>query len=194
MTADIVIDFVSPAGIQALRDEIVDAYVDAYWERQKDPFRSVENYWSRVTQYSAAPGFTAVTGRRAGGLECYSFGFPLPVGARWWNGLVSDVDSLFLEETGCRTFALAELAVRRRSQRRGCARALHDSLLRQRPEERATLFVRPGNAPATSAYRRWGWRKIGEIQPTPESPHFDAMLLPLDPLRRGPISGELAGS
>jgi hypothetical protein len=52
-------------------------------------------------------------------------------------------------------------------------------LLRGRDEERATLLVRVDNLPAQRAYARWGWQKAGKLRPYPDSPHFDAMILPL---------------
>lgn len=36
-----------------------------------------------------------------------------------------------------------------------------------------------GYSLAQQAYARWGWRKVAKLQPYPDSPHFDAMVLPL---------------
>jgi ribosomal protein S18 acetylase RimI-like enzyme len=106
----------------------------------------------------------------------YALGYPLPAGSRWWSGFKGEVDQDLLIETGHRTFAIDELMVRPRWRRRGYARALHDELLRNRPEDRATLFVRPGNIPARAAYLSWGWCKIGELRPFDDAPVFDAMV------------------
>ncbi|GAA1775447.1 hypothetical protein [Actinomadura chokoriensis] len=46
-------------------------------------------------------------------------------------------------------------------------------------EERATLLVREDNESAQRAYARWGWRKAGKVQPFPDSPHFDSMIIDL---------------
>jgi predicted GNAT family acetyltransferase len=62
---------------------------------------------------------------------------------------------------------------------RGYSHTLHDELLANRPEQRATLLVRPDNEPARSAYLRWGWTLIGTIQPFPDSPVFDALTRPI---------------
>lgn len=69
--------------------------------------------------------------------------------------------------------------VRPQWRRRGYATALHDALLRHRAEARATLLVRPDNTAAHRAYRSWGWRKIGELQPFDDAPIFDAMVVDL---------------
>lgn len=53
---------------------------------------------------------------------------------------------------------------------------------RGRREKRATLLVRNNNTTAQAAYARWKWQKIGTLQPFPDSPLFDAMILPL-PMR-----------
>ncbi len=75
-----------------------------------------------------------------------------------------------------RTFAINEIMVRPAWRRRGYARALHDALLYDRPEERAILLVLPDNTAAQAAYRSWGWYKLGELQPFEDSPVFDAMV------------------
>ncbi|HEX6358229.1 GNAT family N-acetyltransferase [Actinophytocola sp.] len=108
-----------------------------------------------------------------------AFGYALPANARWWQGLTTPVDKGFTDENGCRTFALNELMVVPEWQGKGVAHALHDDLLGGRPEERATLLVREDNDAAQNAYTRWGWRKIGKLQPYPDAPNFDAMILPL---------------
>lgn len=48
----------------------------------------------------------------------------------------------------------------------GYGRQLHDALLADRPEERATLLVRQDN-PARDLYLRWAWRVVGIVQPFP---------------------------
>jgi hypothetical protein len=54
---------------------------------------------------------------------------------------------------------------------------MHNLLLKDRPEERATLTVLPAASPAQAAYQRWGWRKVAQKRnPLPGSPLFDVML------------------
>jgi hypothetical protein len=40
------------------------------------------------------------------------------------------------------------------------------------------LLVSEDNIPARP-YAKWGWRKIGKLQPFPDSPHYDALVLDL---------------
>jgi hypothetical protein len=60
--------------------------------------------------------------------------------------------------------------------------AMHDALLADANEERATLLVRPEAMPARMAFERWGYARVGAIRPWPEA-LYDAMVLNLR--RRG---------
>lgn len=148
-----------------------------------DPFYSTERFIDRVRGYIKAPSFALVAAHSDDTAIGLVFGYTLPENPRWWQGLTTPVPEGFTDETGHRTFALNELMVAPEWQGRGVAHALHDELLGSRNEERATLLVREDNSAARTAYMRWGWQKIGKLQPFPDSPHFDAMILPL-PLQR----------
>ena len=89
------------------------------------------------------------------------------------------VDVCDRKDDGHRTFALTEIMIRGPWRRQGYARHLHDALLRNRKEERATLLVLPDNAPAKAAYAAWGWRKLGELKPFEDSPTYDSMIVSL---------------
>ncbi|WP_281032466.1 GNAT family N-acetyltransferase [Nocardia pneumoniae] len=72
---------------------------------------------------------------------------------------------------------LHEIVVRKPFTGRGIARALHDELLADRPEQRATLLVRPDNQRAYDNYRRWGWYRVGVLRPSwPDAPQFDVLM------------------
>jgi ribosomal protein S18 acetylase RimI-like enzyme len=172
------------ADLQRLHDRLLAVYVEVYAERLTDPFFHPDRYWERLEGYSSRSGFALVTGTVGDELAGYALGYPLPTGSGWWRGLLSAVDSDLLRETGSRTFALTEIMVRERWRRRGYARILHDTVLADRPEERATLLVNPRNVAAGHAYRSWGWRKLGELKPFADSPTYDAMMREL-PLSEG---------
>jgi ribosomal protein S18 acetylase RimI-like enzyme len=168
-------------------EAIVDTVVGPVYEASHadviaDPFYSAERFIERVLGYMKAPGFALVAAYSDGTAIGLAFGYALPVNARWWQGLTTPVPDGFTDETGRRTFALNELMVTPEWQGRGVAHGLHDELLGGRDEERVTLLVREDNSSAQTAYARWGWQKIGKLRPYPDSPHFDAMVLPL-PLR-----------
>ncbi len=117
-------------------------------DRLNEPFYSLSRYWERLVTYAARDGFGFVTGRLGVEMVGYALGYPLPAGSGWWRGMRGDVDESLLTETGRRTFAFNELMVRPQWRRRGYASALHNALLRNRPEARTTLLVRPDNTAA----------------------------------------------
>ncbi len=158
---------------------IVPVYQTSHADVITNPFYSAERFAERVRGYMRAPGFELVAAYADGVPIGQVFGYTLPPAARWWAGLTTPVPPGFTEETGVRTFALNELMVDPGWQRRGVARALHDELLGGRREERATLLVREDNEAAQTAYARWGWRKVAKLQPFPDAPVFDALILPL---------------
>ena len=164
------------SGLHEQREDVLAVYAEVYADELDDPFYSLPRYWERLSAYAARDGFALVTGRLAGELIGYALGYTLPEGSDWWRGFQGDVDPALLQETGDRTFAVNELMVRPGWRRRGYARSLHDSLLRHRPEARATLLVRPENAPARAAYRSWGWYELGQLQPFDDAPVFEAMV------------------
>jgi hypothetical protein len=54
---------------------------------------------------------------------------------------------------------------------------LHDLILENRPEERATLTVPPTAAPAQHAFRKWGYRKVARTRDTePGAPVSDVLI------------------
>lgn len=164
-----------PDAVARLRDEIVDVHADARAELLDQPFYSRERFAERLDGYASDPRFDLVGGYVGGVLVGFAFGSPLPERTRWWAGMVGDPDPELIRETGTRTFAFREIVVRSAYQRRGYAHRLHDQLLADRPEQRATLLVRRDN-PARDLYLRWGWRVVGQVQPFADSPVFDAML------------------
>jgi hypothetical protein len=70
--------------------------------------------------------------------------------------------------------------VRQERTGHGVAHALHDELVRTRPEKRATLLVERDSSIAYRAYTAWGWQKAAQLRPGwPDAPLFDVLILPL---------------
>jgi ribosomal protein S18 acetylase RimI-like enzyme len=166
-------------GLAERRDELVALYAEVYLDRLSDPFFSSGRFWERVLFYASRSGFSLILGRLDGELIGCAMGCPLSAGSTWWQGLPDEIDPDLLTETGRRTFALTYLMVRESWRRRGYAHQLHDALLRDRPEERATLYVLPDNRPALAAYHSWGWYELGDRAPFDDSPRYRALLLEL---------------
>ncbi|WP_038044224.1 MULTISPECIES: GNAT family N-acetyltransferase [Thermocrispum] len=161
-------------------DVIVPLYLATHPQAATDPFYSVERFTERVEGYMRSPGFGMCAAFDEDKPVGLAFGYALPENARWWRSLQPHDPELTIE-TGTRTFAINEIMTHPDHQRRHVARDTHRELLATRREERATLLVDEANTPAVTAYRRWGYRKVGTIKPFPDSPTFAAMILPLPP-------------
>lgn len=141
---------------------------------------TVESFMGRFVRHTAISDLDVVIAYRNDEPIGQAWGWPLHKGTREWDGLTPEPDEEFIREDGTRTFAIAEIMVVDQWKRRGVAHALHNVLLSTRHEKRATLFVEPDNIPAQRAYEKWGWFKIGQLQPTWEgAPLFDVMLINL---------------
>jgi GNAT superfamily N-acetyltransferase len=110
----------------------------------------------RARVWRRQPGFALAEVRHGGYLVGYASGMPLRPATSWWRGLTAPLPPEVTAEHPGRTFALTELLVRASWRRQGIGRDLHDLLLDGRSEERATLTVPPGAAPAQHAFRAWG--------------------------------------
>lgn len=161
--------------VPGLRDDLVDVHTDARAELLDQPFYTAQRFAERLDNYATDPTFSLVTGWVGQLLVGYAFGGTLSANTRWWTGLRDAVDPDVTRETGSRTFAFREILVRKAYQRRGYAHQLHDALLADRPEDRATLLVRQDN-PAGRLYLRWGWQVVGTMQPFPDAPIMNVMV------------------
>lgn len=152
------------AGARALLDELGDVYADAYGAEPGG--EKVTAFRGRAVRQLGRAGFALVTAHAGGQLIGFAFGYTLPAGdTYWWKGLEPAPAEGFATETGSRTFVLSEIEVRCAWQGKGVGRAVHDALLKGRPEERATLATGPGARPQP-VYQRWGWRKAGRVPGT----------------------------
>ncbi|MGW7002625.1 GNAT family N-acetyltransferase [Streptomyces sp. NPDC054933] len=168
----------------------LDAFLPAYAEVYAEPPycegpEDVKEFTERFTRQAATrPYFRLVLARDAADrIVGFTYGYCLPADTRWWSGLQQPpADPGFTRETGERTFAVIELAVRRPWRRSGVATALHTALLDGMPAERATLTVRPEPEvdPAHQAYSHWGYRSLGPSRPWDDAPLYTAMIRTLD--------------
>ena len=165
-----------------LRAEVEDLYRRSYVERiaRGDEFGRPEAFLRRFDAYVTNPSFDMIVAVCDGRWIGQAWGWPLTATSRWWHGLRTGEDANFAREDGRRTFALSEIMVDQDHTGRGVAHALHDHLLAERPEERATLLVNPANTTARRAYERWGWTQIGTLKPSwPGAAELDVMIRPL---------------
>jgi GNAT superfamily N-acetyltransferase len=159
--------------LHALHAEV---YGDPPYGRKADAVLFADRFRVQRRQ----PGFVLAEARHGGYLVGYAAGMPLRPSTSWWRDLTTSLPDEVTAEHPGRTFALIELLVRAPWRRQGIAQTLHDLILRNRREERATLTVLPTAGPAQNAFQKWGWRKVARTQdPRPGSPVFDVLVTTL---------------
>jgi ribosomal protein S18 acetylase RimI-like enzyme len=161
------------AELQALHSEV---YADPPYERKDDAALFADRFRVQRRQ----PGFVLAEARRGGFLVGYAAGMPLRASTSWWRDLTTPLPDEVTAEYPGRTFALIELLVRASWRRQGIGHTLHDLILQNRREERATLTVLPTATPAQSAFQSWGWRKVARTRDhRPGSPVSDVLVTTL---------------
>jgi GNAT superfamily N-acetyltransferase len=140
------------------------------------PFFSMRQFEQRLNGHTSVAGWECVLGSIDDEPVGYAYGFPLPKGDRGWSGLRTPVDPALIEETGTRTFALCEIMVREQWRKKGVAFAIHEELVRHRPEERVNLLVEKTHPRVRALYERWGYTWIAEQQSFSDGPIYDAMI------------------
>ena len=139
-----------------------------------------EGFARRYRVQRRQPGFLLAEARHGAYLVGYAFGMPLRPSTSWWRQLTAPLPEEVTAEHPGRTFALAELVVRASWRRQGAGRNLHDLILADRPEERATVTVPTAATAAQSAFRSWGWRRVARTRDAgPGSPVADVLLIAL---------------
>lgn len=162
--------------LQALHAEV---YANPPYARNGD----APLFAQRFRVLHSQPGFVLAEARHGGYLVGYAAGMPLRPSTSWWRNLTTPLPREVTTEYPGRTFALVELLVRASWRRQGIAAGLHDLILKNRPEQRATLIVLPAATPAQKAFQKWGWRKIARVRdPGSDPPVSDVLVtaLPVD--------------
>jgi ribosomal protein S18 acetylase RimI-like enzyme len=164
--------------LQALHAEV---YANPPYDRNEDAALFADRFRVQRRQ----PGFVLAEARHGGYLVGYAAGMPLRPSTSWWRDLTAPLPGEVTTEYPGRTFALVELLVRASWRRQGIAATLHDLILSDRPEERATLIVLPSATPAQKAFQNWGWRKVARTSDPRRggSPVFDVLVTTLPATR-----------
>jgi ribosomal protein S18 acetylase RimI-like enzyme len=158
MTSEIRLERYDEPRVDGIYDRLVTLYAETHQDLAGNMFYTTDRFEDFLVKQRAHPGFDLVAAWCGDRLVGVAFGFSRPTEQQ---------------------FVFCELMVTPDFRGRGIAHGLHDELLRQRPERQAVLLVRKDNTNARAAYQRWGWTKIGDLQPTPEAPNFDELALPL---------------
>ncbi|MBJ7905126.1 GNAT family N-acetyltransferase [Streptomyces sp. DSM 110735] len=103
----------------------------------------------------------------------FAYGAPAAEGREWWR------EHLEAAPERTATFHVSELMVRAPWRKTGTAERLHRALMDSRAEALAALLVDVTHPKVQAFYESWGYRKVGEDQPFPDSPVYAVMVADL---------------
>jgi ribosomal protein S18 acetylase RimI-like enzyme len=137
--------------------EIQQVYAEVF------PSYDLDDHRWRTSRQAKSPGFGTVIAQVSGRVVGFIYGLPLAQETGWWQDLKPPPPPGFTTETGRRTCAVIDLAVRPVHRGQGLARRLVTEFLSSRPEDRATLATDPSDRTVQAMYQRWGWHKVGAV-------------------------------
>ncbi|MFE0041608.1 GNAT family N-acetyltransferase [Streptomyces albireticuli] len=152
-----------------IRQTLIDLFVEATGEEEMaDPFNQRFDWF--VDHWSGHPEFACVIGYEDDEPVGMAYGAPANPGREWWR------EHLDPAPEKSRTFSVSELRVRPKWHKTGAAKRIFDALVNGRDEDLAVLLVEVGHPRVQALYEKWGYRKVGERQPFPDSPVYAVML------------------
>ncbi|WP_411075202.1 GNAT family N-acetyltransferase [Streptomyces sp. cmx-4-7] len=158
-----------------IRQTIIDIHADAYADAMDFEFNQRFPWF--VDHWGGNPGFSCMIAYDGDEAVGFAYGAPSTAHREWWR------EHLDPAPEKDRTFSFSELAVRTKYRGTGAAEWLTRELLDSRDEDLAVLLVDTEHPRVQALYESWGFRKVGERQPFPDSPVYAVMLaeLPLEP-------------
>ncbi|MYS17341.1 GNAT family N-acetyltransferase [Streptomyces sp. SID4982] len=157
-----------------IRRTIIDLHAAATGPDRDDDFKKKFPWF--VDHWGGKEGYVCVIAYDDETPVGFAYGAPLDEGREWWREYVREVPEKH------RTFAFSELAVHPSKRKQGVSDMLTRALFENRPEDLAVLLVDVTHPRVQSLYERWGFKKVGERRPFPDSPVYAVMLAEL-PLR-----------
>ncbi len=151
-----------------IRQTLLAVHADAYADRMDEPF--IQRFPWFVDHWGGKPDFSCMIAYDGGEPVGFAYGAPLEPGYEWWREYLDPAPA----KTS--TFAVSELMLRVKWRKRGLSEPLHGALLNSRSEALAVLTVDTKRPKLQAMYESWGYRKIGERQPFPDSPLYAVML------------------
>ncbi|WP_460074141.1 N-acetyltransferase family protein [Streptomyces sp. YKOK-I1] len=155
--------------LPGIRQTLLDVHADAYHDRRHEEF--VQRFPWFVDHWGGREGFACVVAYESGQPVGFTYGAPGEPGREWWREYLAE------EPADPSTFSVSELMLRPRWRKQGLGQRLHTALLAERAEALAVLTVDTRRPRLQALYEGWGYRKVGERQPFPDSPLYAVMLL-----------------
>jgi GNAT superfamily N-acetyltransferase len=162
--------------LSEIRQTLIDVHADVHAARMADDEFRQKFPWF-VDHWGGNPGFSCVIGYEGDEAVGFAYGAPGAEGREWWR------EHLDPAPEKARTFHFSELMVRERWRKTGMSEQLHRALMDAQDQDLAVLLVDRTHPKVEDLYRSWGYRKVGEDQPFPDSPTYAVMVAEL-PLKR----------
>ncbi|MFB7337572.1 GNAT family N-acetyltransferase [Streptomyces adustus] len=159
----------------AIRGDVLDVYAEVRAPLLHLPNYAVTAFGERLDRHGGEPGFTAVLAYADDRPVGYAYGNTIEHGDRYWQRTSPTPAQRYTERPAV---ALKEIGVSPAWRKTGTARRIHDALLAVRDEPYVTLMVNPaaGDGKVHDLYRSWGYRDIGQSQPSLASPVLTVMV------------------
>ncbi|WP_411152775.1 GNAT family N-acetyltransferase [Streptomyces sp. A30] len=169
--ADLVVRRFSHKYLARIRQSLIDVHADAYVDAMDDEFNQRFPWF--VDHWGGNPDFDCVIAFDGQEAVAFAYGAPSPPRREWWR------EHLDPAPEKNRTFAFSELAVRAKWRKTGTAELVTRALLEERDEDLVVLLVDIEHPRVQATYESWGFRKVGQRQPFPDSPVYAVMLAEL---------------
>ncbi|MBO3679482.1 GNAT family N-acetyltransferase [Streptomyces sp. NEAU-YJ-81] len=159
------------ADLPEIRQTLIDVHADAQAEAMDDEFNQRFPWF--VDHWGGNPEFSCVIAFDGDKAVGFAYGAPASPGREWWRDYLDPAPDKDV------TFSYSELAVIPEWRKQGLAERLTRTLMAGRDEVLAVLLVDTEHPRVQALYESWGFRKVGERQPFPDSPLFAVMLAEL---------------
>ncbi|MFI0781078.1 GNAT family N-acetyltransferase [Streptomyces sp. NPDC021212] len=171
--ADLDVRHCTHADLPDIRQTLIDVHAIAEGDAMEDEFNQRFPWF--VDHWGGHPEFSCVIAFDGDEAVGFAYGAPAAPGREWWREHVEPAPEKDL------TFSYSELAVIPKWRKQGVAERLTRALVEKRAEDLVVLLVDVEHPRVQALYESWGFRKVGEQRPFPDSPVFAVMLarLPL---------------
>ncbi|WP_262703734.1 MULTISPECIES: GNAT family N-acetyltransferase [Streptomyces] len=154
-----------------IRQALIGIHRDAYADAMDDEFNQRFPWF--VDHWGGHPEFSCIIAFDGDEAVGFAYGAPANPGREWWREHLDPVPEK------SRTFSFSEMAVRTKWRKKGLAEWLTRALMEERDEDLVVLLADTKHPRVQALYEDWGFRKVGERQPFPDSPVYAVMLAEL---------------
>ncbi|MET9510744.1 GNAT family N-acetyltransferase [Streptomyces flavidovirens] len=171
IAADLDVRHFTHEDLPQIRQTLIDLHAEAQGADRDDEFKKKFPWF--VDHWGGNPDFACVIaydGKEAVG---FAYGAPAVPEREWWR------EHLDPAPEKSQTFSYSELAISPKWRKKGVAELLTRALFEGRDEDLAVLLVDIKHPRVQALYEDWGFRKVGERQPFPDSPVYAVMLAEL---------------